>query len=41
MTIKARLLIDKEVKPRTNYIALKWVGPKGEWLDENYYDENS
>ena len=41
MTIKARLLIDKEVKPWTNYIALKWVGPKGEWPDENYYDENS
>ena len=41
MTIKARLLIDKEVQPWTNYIALKWTGAKGEWPDQDYYDEHS
>ena len=39
--IKARLLIDKEVQPWTNYIALQWTGPKGEWPDQDYYDEQS
>jgi len=40
-TVKARLLIDKEVQPWTNYIALRWSGPKGEWPDQDYYDEHS
>lgn len=41
MTVKARLLIAEEVQPWTNYIALKWVGPKGEWPNQDYYDEHS
>ena len=40
-TIKARLLIDKEVQPWTKYFAVQWTGPKGEWPDEDYYDEHS
>jgi len=40
-TIKARLLIDKEVQPWTKHFSLQWIGKKGEWPDEDHYDKYS
>jgi len=37
-TVKSRLLIQEEKQDWTDFSAVKWTGPKGEWPEESFYE---